>query len=354
MSETQQILLDMATKVFAEQFSDKDLRAASRGGWLAAKWTILEELGLALALAGEAGGGFDLKLEEALALVRLAARHAIPLPLAESMFANHLLAVAGLEVAAGPLSIAPTVSSDRLSLRRTNSIWSLEGIAHAVPWGRHVETIVVVAAEGAGSSVAKVPRNGWVVEEEVQTIGGLPSDRLRFKAELSDNDVRPLPDNLPTDIVLAGGAALRSIGIAGSLQEVLDLTVRYVSDRSQFGRPLGKFQAIQHDIAKIAAQTIAAGAAGDIAAEAFANAFDEADIAAAKARAGEAAGIAAGLSHQLHGAIGVTEEYRLHFLTKQLWAWRDEFGNEAYWQARLGRRALQAGGPGLWPLLTTL
>jgi len=87
---------------------------------------------------------------------------------------------------------------------------------------------------------------------------------------------RPLPDNLPTDIVLAGGAALRSIGIA------------------------------------------------------------------------------AGLSHQLHGAIGVTEEYRLHFLTKQLWAWRDEFGNEAYWQARLGRRALQAGGPGLWPLLTTL
>jgi len=354
MRETQKILLDMAAKVFSEQFSEKDLRAASQGEWLGPKWGVLEELGLPLALVGEEAGGFDLKVEEALELVRLVARHAIPLPLAETMFANHLCAISGLDVAAGPLSIAPTLPLERISLRRDGGRWIIEGIARAVPWGRQATAIAVVASDGAQDFVARVPRDGWTVASEARTIGGLPCDCLRFDASLSDDDVRPLPACLPADVILAGGAALRAIGIAGMLQEVLELTVKYVSDRSQFGRPLGKFQAVQHDIARIAEQAVAAAAAGDLAAEAFANAFGAPQIAAAKARAGEAVGIAAGLSHQLHGAIGVTEEYRLHFLTRQLWSWRDEFGSEAYWQTRLGHHALQAGGPGLWPLLTAV
>jgi acyl-CoA dehydrogenase len=75
-------------------------------------------------------------------------------------------------------------------------------------------------------------------------------------------------------------------------------------------------------------------------------------VAAAKARVGEAASIAAGLAHQVHGAIGFTQEYELHHLTRRLWSWRDEFGNEAEWNALVGRAVFAAGPEGLWAALT--
>jgi acyl-CoA dehydrogenase len=50
--------------------------------------------------------------------------------------------------------------------------------------------------------------------------------------------------------------------------------------------------------------------------------------------------------------MGFTEEHSLHYLTRRLWSWRDEFGDETYWAALLGRRIAAAGGAGLWPLIT--
>jgi len=58
------------------------------------------------------------------------------------------------------------------------------------------------------------------------------------------------------------------------------------------------------------------------------------------------------LSHQVHGAIGFTYEYGLHFVTRRLWAWRAEFGGAGEWGEYLGRAACEAGGDGLWPLIT--
>lgn len=75
-------------------------------------------------------------------------------------------------------------------------------------------------------------------------------------------------------------------------------------------------------------------------------------VAVAKARAGEAAGLVARIAHQVHGAIGFTQEHSLRLVTTRLWAWRDEDGDEAYWNAEVARRALAAGPDGLWPLIT--
>jgi acyl-CoA dehydrogenase len=354
MSEMRTILLDTAARAFSEQFSDADRRAAASGTWPDRGWSVLEELGLPLAFVSEEAGGFGLDPHEALGLVRLAARHAIPLPLVETMFANHLFALAGMPVGAGPLSIAPVVASDRIAIARRGNRWFLDGTVRAVPWARHVETFAAVCSDGERSFIAKAPRRLWSTIREDITIGGLPADTLRLEGELADDDVAPLPAHVPGDVILLGGAALRAVGIAGTMQEVLELTARYVTERSQFGRPLAKFQAIQQDVAKIAGQAVAASSAGDMAVQGFTRGFGAVQIAAAKARASEAAGIAAGLAHQLHGAIGITEEYRLHYLTKQLWAWRDEFGSEVFWQEKLGRLALDAGGEGLWRFITAV
>lgn len=51
----------------------------------------------------------------------------------------------------------------------------------------------------------------------------------------------------------------------------------------------------------------------------------------------------------LHGAMGYTREHNPHYLTRRLWSWRDEFGNETLWQSHLGRMVAAQGADALWP-----
>jgi acyl-CoA dehydrogenase len=122
-------------------------------------------------------------------------------------------------------------------------------------------------------------------------------------------------------------------------------------ERRQFGRPIGKFQAVQLMLAEAAGQFAAAAAATDLAAEAYRTPDFVFATAIAKARAGEAAGKIAEICHQTHGAMGFTQEHPLHFATRRLWSWRDEFGNETFWQERIGRLVCDRGGAALWPML---
>ncbi len=75
-------------------------------------------------------------------------------------------------------------------------------------------------------------------------------------------------------------------------------------------------------------------------------------MAAAKARTGEAAGVVARIAHQVHGAIGFTREHDLRLATTRLWAWREEDGSDAEWNAEVGAAVLAAGPDALWPLIT--
>jgi alkylation response protein AidB-like acyl-CoA dehydrogenase len=109
---------------------------------------------------------------------------------------------------------------------------------------------------------------------------------------------------------------------------------------------------VQQNLAVLAGQTAAAGAAADMAAEAVGDTIRLLPIAAAKARCGEAAGIGAAIAHQVHGAIGFTQEHSLHFLTKRLWSWRDEFGNETAWNRVTGRHMAKAGPGRYWAEIT--
>jgi alkylation response protein AidB-like acyl-CoA dehydrogenase len=149
---------------------------------------------------------------------------------------------------------------------------------------------------------------------------------------------------------------MRAAQMGGAMEAALEYATQYANDRVQFGRPIGKFQAIQHQIALLAEEAAAAQMAVDSAASRFAERRPDAELAAAaaKIRAGEAAGKITEIAHQVHGAIGFTEEHTLHYLTRRLWSWRDEFGNETYWAGVLGRHIVDAGAAGLWPLITAL
>ncbi len=285
-------------------------------------WAALEEQGVPLALVPEDSGGFGLDPRDGLELIRLSGRHALPLPLGDTMMANAVLAEAGLPLAEGQAALVPSGHADR------------------VAWGHACRTFVVETPQG----VARIDA-GFVVERESGNLAGQPRDAMRFPAA----DAVPIAGSL-----LERGALVRALQCAGALERVLELTVAHTSGRVQFGRPLAKFQAIQQELAKLAGETAAASAAADLAVDAFL--ADPADtgfaIAAARVRIGEAVGRANGIAHQLHGAIGFTAEHDLHLFTTSLWAWRDEFGGAAHWARLLGDRALAAGKEGFWPMVT--
>jgi len=147
-------------------------------------------------------------------------------------------------------------------------------------------------------------------------------------------------------------AMMLAAKMAGALNAALDLSVQYTRERQQFGKPLASFQAIQQQLAVFAEEA----AAADMAAASAFRATDRGDawfeIACAKLRANQAARISISIAHQVHGAMGFTAEYRLQHLTKRLWAWGSEHGNERYWADRIGARIAARGPENFWPDLT--
>ncbi|HEX6843197.1 MAG TPA: acyl-CoA dehydrogenase family protein [Stellaceae bacterium] len=344
MSDT--LVQDSARRLFADLVPPAVVNAAEDGSWPEGLWDAVADAGFADALvAGSEKPGDLLGLPDAAAILREAGRHAAPIPLAESMVARWLLAGAGIDAPQGPLTLANVERKGRFALRREGEGWRIEGRAPAVPWAAEARGIVACAEH----QVALIPRDALDLRPG-KSLAGEPRDDVSFDTVV---EARHL-DSVDATAVYRLGALLRSVMIAGALDEVLTLTVQYANDRVQFGRAIAKFQAIQQQLSVLAENVAAAGVVAGAAVEAVArDGAQHFSIAVAKARCGEAAGKAAEIAHQVHGAIGFTHEHRLHHLTRRLWSWRDEFGVESEWQAELGRLAAGKGGDGLWPLLTS-
>ncbi|MDN5747974.1 MAG: acyl-CoA dehydrogenase [Pseudonocardia sp.] len=321
-------LLDLAESIFADTGADL--------------WKTLEETGLARLTLPESAGGSGGTLTDAAAVLQVAGAHAAPVPLAETdLLAAWLLHAAGLSVPTGPLTAVAGdlhVADGRVTGTLTRVPWGRTAAGIAVLTPSHVVLLTpgqVTVTEG--TNLGEEPRDTVTVDADVPTTADAPAgaaDELRLRAAL-------------------GRAQL----LAGAARGALARSVQYAGERVQFGRPIGRFQAVQQQLALAAAEVAAAGAAASAAAStaerdgcgAASTAFA---VAAAKARAGESAGEVARIAHQVHGAIGVTREHDLRLLTTRLWAWRDEDGSEAYWQAQLGATVTAAGPDALWPLVT--
>ncbi len=347
MAETGSVLLDEAGRLFGDLFASAEARlAAERGEWPEAAWRRLEEQGFTLALVPEAKGGAGLRPAEVWPLLRLAGHYALPLPFAETVIAAALWARAGGEVPAGPLTLAPALPGETL---RLDAAGRLSGRAHAVPWAGQAYIVASVTDARGKPVLALLPPQKEAGAR--RTLGGDPAPDLVLDGATPEA-LRPASASLSLPHGwLALGAHMRAEQLVGGMARALAYAIEHANTRVQFGRPIGKFQAVQHMIAEAAGELAAATAACDRAAPFFDEEEGVLDAAIAKARASEAAGKVAEVAHQVLGAMGFTREHPLHFTTRRLWSWRDEFGGEHHWHEMIGRRALAAGGEALWRLL---
>ncbi|HUK59796.1 MAG TPA: acyl-CoA dehydrogenase family protein [Stellaceae bacterium] len=312
-------------------------------------WSTLEEAGLTRAAIAEAKGGVGSDFGDWVAILRVVGEEALMAPLAETMLASVMLSEAGLDVPTGKLTLAPVTRGALPTLARAGSGWRLSGATRFVPWAREASFITVVAEFDGRLFVARAGIAGNAVTR-AENVAGEPRDEVELDA-LDVAEAAPAP--FPREAPFLLGALARAATMAGALDAVRDLTVRYCGERQQFGRPIGKFQAIQQQVAELAAHVAAAGAAVDAAASAAERAPAPFEIAVAKARASEAAGLVAATAHQVHGAMGFTREHRLNLFTRRLWAWREDFGDECFWWSWLGRIVARRGGDGFWPFLAS-
>jgi acyl-CoA dehydrogenase len=319
-----------------------DTSDPSGSGYDAPLWSALASAGLTTVGLPEAAGGSGGSLTAAVQIASRTGAFAARIPLADSsLVAGWLLATAGLPLPDGPVTTGnglATADGGRITGRLTR-----------VPYAADSARLVVLAEDGVvasldpascdlspGRNVADEPRDDVALDVTAHEIGQVRPDTL--------------------DELRLRGALARSAQIAGAVGRVQDRVVAYAREREQFGRPIASFQAVQHQIATLVCEAGAAQAAVDGAVSAWetrgAGASETAfAVGAAKVRTAQAAGLVATIAHQVHGAIGMTQEHPLHAWTTRLWSWRSEWGGEAWWSERLADAAVAAGARQVWSVV---
>lgn len=265
-----------------------------------ALWRTLVELGLSDLTGSEARGGSGASWPEAAALARALARHGCTLGVSESdLVAGWLLEQAG----------APAQQALRTALISDDDVDVPTGLMQRVAVVDHDEI-------------------GWYISDV---------DATEVCADATDKQRHRLTDEA-VDAARTRRALVRAIQISGTLETITALTIDHARTREQFGRPIGKQQAVQRMVAVVAGETALARAATDAAVVAAADPGTPATqlaamVAVARSCCGHAVDPVVRQAHQVIGAIGTTREHRLHVFTTAAMNLRSEGGSTRDWDA---------------------
>ncbi|MEC3948276.1 acyl-CoA dehydrogenase family protein [Sphingobium sp. HWE2-09] len=284
-------LIDPFTRLIEDVCTPAAIRGVEEGGDSAPMWQAFSELGFLDALVAEDAGGAGLSLADAAPLIALLGHYAVPLPVGDTMIARALLAAAGIEAPDGPIAIVTGKG--------------------AAPFA------------GVASHILSGTPDAPVLTPADAQPTGVRHDTDAFIPDIDGTALRPI------------AAMVRALLISGAAGRVMDMTIAYANERSQFGKPIGKQQAVQQQLAVLAEQAVAARIAAAIGARSGLSPR-LADVAIAKHGASVAAVQIAAIAHAVHGAIGISEEYDLQLLTRRLHGWRLADGSESYWAGVLG------------------
>jgi alkylation response protein AidB-like acyl-CoA dehydrogenase len=307
----EKILTDLCTPAL--------VRAVENGDGAKALWSALEDGGFLELLTPEVADGAGLSLAALFPIFLAFGRHALPVPAAQSIATRALMRDCPHAPPAGMLTLAGT------AYRQTDGVLCAPRVAFGlladfalVNLGGELLLLDCSQArrQPSGVHASQCATLYW----QQETVGTL----------LGDNG----------EEVRLFSAAIHAAAIAGAMERALDTTLEYCNDRVQFGKAIGKFQAVQHQLSVMAEQVAASRMAAEMAFAGDQPVPSLIPAAIAKARTSMAVPQVTAIAHALFGAIGVTEELDLQLFTRRLHEWRVSEGSETYWNGIVGQALL--------------
>lgn len=351
MSEMRELILEMLERILKDYCTKELIDETEKGKWPEVLWNQLSNAGVFSVGVPERLNGSGGDYIDGFHILRLAGKYAVPLPISETLLSNWLLAQFGISSLYEPTTYCLN-TEEKLKVHKSDNGYIVTGRVKRVPWARYAKRILALGEQENQTVFLTIPLEGAKIEFNYN-LAGEPYDHVIFE-KLNRPDITVLAVNeseVSKKIVYLSGLSKAAM-MSGIMEQILDLTVRYTKEREQFGRPIHRQQAIQQYLAILAGETAAAITMTNKAIDRLEYEDSWLEIASAKLKANESAGVVSELAHQIHGAIGVTHEHRLHQLTRRLWSWREDGGNEKFWTEQLASQFLNYKDMTLWEILT--
>jgi len=295
------------------------------------RWSRLAELGLLGALVPERHGGLGMDETDLVLLLEETGRAALPEPVLDT-------AAVGVPLLAGVES-SPLADGWLRRVPEGAAILAVGHRANAFVADAHVADVLLMQHE---DELHAVPRAGAVLERQPCNDPSRRLFRVTWSPASDTRLARGASGRRLLTAALDRGALAAAAELLGVGQQLVDLAVRYATQREQFGRPIGSFQAVKHMLANVAvrlefARPVVYRAAFSVARDIATRATD---VSHAKVAAAEAAAQAARVALQVHGAMGYTWEVDLHIWMKRAWALALAWGSTAWHRDRVARVVL--------------
>ncbi len=347
LNPAQMLLRDSLRDLVEREAPFEQVRECERSGTADERlWKLLQANGWLSLPFDAATGGEGLGLVEVAVAVHELSRRAAVVPYMETMAACYAMRSDGgippgiaSAVMAGEMTIAPAIleEDDRPgTVAALVEVGALTGRKWFVDYGQSASHHLVLARVSSGSHGLHLvlAANDSVLATPLDHIGRIPKARVEYRGTVVEQSWgAPVAESLAA--VCQALSAAQCIAVA---EKALEMTVAYVANRVQFGRPIGTFQAVQHHCANMATMV----EAGRFLAYEAVWKLDEGiaraeELATAKAWAAKTAVEVTLLAHQLHGGIGVTEEYDLNFFSRRAKERALAWSSEGESMAVLGR-----------------
>ena len=367
--EDQAMLADTASQFMADEGAiTKQMRhwrdRNCKDGFGHGLWKQFAEMGFTGMLVGEDDGGLGMGQVEAGIVLEEIGRNLTPSPfLSSSVLAATALKhgsndvkgrwlpglISGDQVFAVAIDEGPKHRPQTIACRaeKSGNGFRLTGQKDFVVYGASAEMIVVAArtsgddSEDGGITLFAVPQDAaGMTHDSVRLVDSSMASHIKFDGVELDGDAvigevdggREVLDAM----LKAGriGAAAEGVGVA---RGAMDMTIDYLKQRKQFGKLIGEFQALQHRAAHLYSEVEIARAVTIKAAQLLDAGSDKADLMAsvAKAKVAKAAGLAVREGVQMHGGIGMTDEYDMGLYMKRDRALQEFLGDQYYHAGRV-------------------
>lgn len=335
-TEEQQMMAGAFRELLDDLCSPEALRAAAekRGDESGARWARIAELGLPGVLAPEAAGGMGLGDTDFVLIAEEAGRAALPEPLVEQ---------AGIAV---PLLAGLAPHAPRAAEILAQAASGALRVAVGAPGNPFVlgaaQAGVLLLADGDEVHLVERAGVGLVAQPSIDTLRALA--RIEWQPSAATRLVSGAAGRTAWARAFERGALYAAAQCLGLTQRMIDIAVAYACERTQFGRPIGSYQAIKHHLATVQVKLEFARAHVYAAAARVVDADQRAAaaVSSAKLAAGDAAELAARTGIQVHGAMGYSWEVDLHFYMKRAWALIGSWGDRSFHMRRV--QSLVLGG----------